>query len=128
MNRRPGVSFVVPVHNGAAWIGPTLQSILAQADGRPTEIIVVDDGGDDRSSDLLESLATSWPLRVIKGHGAGAAAALNIGVRAARFPIICQVDQDVVLGPDWMRALVARFDRPRGVHDGHCSGPPRRVG
>ena len=52
-----GVSFVVPVHNGAACIRETLEAILAQADGRPMEIIVVDDRSRDGSSAVLRQLA-----------------------------------------------------------------------
>jgi glycosyltransferase involved in cell wall biosynthesis len=107
-----GVSFVVPVHNGARWIRATLESILGQADGRPFEIIVVDDGGEDGGSQLLTALAERWPLRIIRGDRLGAAAALNAGIRAARFPVICQADQDVVLDPGWLRALVACLDDP----------------
>ena len=32
---KDGVSFVVPVHNGAAFVRETLEAILAQDDGRP---------------------------------------------------------------------------------------------
>src|SRR5262245_24786431 len=101
-----GVSFVVPVHNGAGWIRQTLEAILEQADGRPLEIIAVDDRSSDGSSEILHGMATALPLRIVQGKGRGAAAAINAGVRAAKFPIICQVDQDVVLEPNWMRLLV----------------------
>ena len=40
----PGVSFVVPVHNGRRWLPAVLDAIDAQRDGRPFEVIVVDDG------------------------------------------------------------------------------------
>ena len=93
-----GVSFVVPVHNGAA-----LRSRDARGDPvpRPTAVrwksssstIAADDG----SSALLRGSPSIWPLRIVAGEGRGAAAAINAGVRAARYPIICQVDQDVVL-------------------------------
>ena len=43
-----GVSFVVPVHNGGPRLAETLASIAAQADGRPMEIIVVEDGSQRR--------------------------------------------------------------------------------
>jgi hypothetical protein len=70
------------------------------------EIIVVDDLSQDDSSAVLRRLADVWPLRIVPGHGRGAAAAINTGVRAARFPIVCQVDQDVVLRPGWMHRLL----------------------
>ena len=107
-----GVSFVVPVHNGAAWVRETLEAVLSQADGRPMEVIVVDDRSRDGSSALLRQMAEQWPLRIVAGEGRGAAAAINTGVRAARFPIICQVDQDVVLRPGWLRLLVEQLDDP----------------
>ena len=101
-----GVSFVVPVHNGAACVREALESILAQADGRPMEIIVVDDHQPATiRRRCCAGWPTIWPLRIVPGDGRGAAAAINTGVRAARFPIICQVDQDVVLRPGWMRRL-----------------------
>src|SRR6185436_9554358 len=101
-----GVSFVVPVHNGVTCVRETLEAIVAQADGRPMEIIVVDDDSRDGSSALLRELARAWPLRIVCGPGRGAAAAINTGIRAAQFPIICQVDQDVIVQDGWMRALV----------------------
>jgi cellulose synthase/poly-beta-1,6-N-acetylglucosamine synthase-like glycosyltransferase len=101
-----GVSFVVPVRNGAPWIRDTLAAIAAEADGRPMEIIVVDDGSEDGS---VESL-NEGKLRIIHGEGRGAAAAINRGLQAARFPIICQVDQDVTVHPGWMRHLVNELD------------------
>ena len=114
-----GVSFVVPVHNGAAYIRETLESIRVQADGRPMEIIVVDDCSRDGSSTVIRNFATEWPLVVVPGEGRGAAAAINAGIRAARFPIICQVDQDVVLRPGWMAILVAHIeDRAVGAAQG----------
>ncbi len=107
-----GISFVVPVRNGAACIRDTIDAIFSQADGRPMEVIVVDDHSHDGSSELLRQLADVWSFRIVPGDGRGAAAAINTGIRAARFPIICQVDQDVVLRPDWMRLLVQELDDP----------------
>src|SRR5262245_26816586 len=108
----PGVSFVVPVRNGAACIRETLEAIVGQDDGRPMEIIVVDDRSDDGSAEVLGRLAQIWPLRIVAGEGRGAAAAINRGVAAARYPIVCQVDQDVVVGPGWMQRLAAELDDP----------------
>ena len=121
-----GVSFVVPVHNGAASIGETIESILAQDDDRPREIIVVDDGGDDDSSLVLKEIAARLPVHVVPGARRGAAAAVNTGIRAARHGIICQVDQDVVLRPDWTRRLVAELDDPWvGAAQGYYESDPQ---
>jgi glycosyltransferase involved in cell wall biosynthesis len=106
-----GVSVVIPVKNGAAYIRHTLESVWAQRVG-PTEVIVVDDLSTDGSRQVVEEIATRLPISVISGTGRGAAAALNVGVRIARHPIVCQVDQDVVLQPGWIDALVRHFVEP----------------
>ncbi len=122
MTATTGVSFVVPVRNGASMIGPTLDSILAQADGRPFEIIVVDDGSSDDSIDAVNAVTASEPIRLLRRDGRGAAAALNAGIRAARHPVVCQVDQDVRLAPGWMRALLVALDEGDEVAaaQGYC--------
>jgi cellulose synthase/poly-beta-1,6-N-acetylglucosamine synthase-like glycosyltransferase len=82
----------------------------AAAAAKPFEIIVIDDASRDDSSSILHHLAEVLQFRLIAGEGRGAAAAINVGVRAARFPLIAQVDQDVVLKPGWVNALTAEFD------------------
>jgi glycosyltransferase involved in cell wall biosynthesis len=44
-----GVTFVVPVLNGGRTLRLSLRSIMAQQDGRPFEIIAIDDGSTDGS-------------------------------------------------------------------------------
>lgn len=95
----------MPVHNGARWLDETLRSILAQDDGRPFEVLAVDDGSSDDSPAILARHAATGRVRVIQGPGRGAAAAINAGIREARYPIICQVDQDVILQPGWLTRL-----------------------
>ena len=125
MPRSSSVSFVVPVHNGARWIADVVTAIDQQADGRQLEIIVVDDASSDASVALVELLSVRCPLRVISSDARGTAAALNTGIRAARFPIVCQLDQDVVPAPGWMQALVAELDDPTvGAAQGRYVAPP----
>jgi glycosyltransferase involved in cell wall biosynthesis len=107
-----GVTFVVPVLNGGRWLGAALASIGAQRDGRPFEVIAVDDGSTDGSRRLLKKLERQGVLRLLDGAGRGAAAAINAGVREATHPIVCQVDQDVILQRGWLVELLRAFDDP----------------
>jgi cellulose synthase/poly-beta-1,6-N-acetylglucosamine synthase-like glycosyltransferase len=107
-----GVSFVVPVHNGADTVADVLASIAAQRSPCHVEIVVVDDRSQDDSPSILRRLAEQLPLRIVPGPGRGAAAAINAGLREARFPIVCQVDQDVVLRPGWFEHLLRCFADP----------------
>ena len=112
MTESPGVSFVIPVHNGRRWLPAVLDAIDAQRDGRPFEIIVVDDGSTDGSRRWLRGRAHSNALTIITGPRRGAAAAVNAGIREASHPIICQVDQDVVVQPGWLARLTAALAHP----------------
>ena len=102
-----GVSFVVPVHNGAQHLDEVLGAIVAEAGGTTCEVLVVD----DRSTDASASIAARWgeraSVRILSGPGRGAAAAINVGVREARQSVVCQVDQDVVVQPGGLGVLLA---------------------
>lgn len=110
-----GVSFVVPVLNGRRTLTRTLASIAAQQDGRPFEIIAIDDGSVDGSAALLNRLHAEGVLRMIRGESRGAAAAINAGIREAVHPIVCQVDQDVILQANWLAQLLEPFSDPEIV-------------
>jgi glycosyltransferase involved in cell wall biosynthesis len=120
-----GVSFVVPVYNGARWLDEMLAAIFAQADGRPLEVLVVDDGSRDDSPAILRRFADAGKIRLLAGDGRGAAAAMNVGIRAATQPIICQVDQDVIVQPGWMARLTEPFaDATVGAVQGYYATDP----
>jgi cellulose synthase/poly-beta-1,6-N-acetylglucosamine synthase-like glycosyltransferase len=103
---QPGVSVVVPVHNGERWLDEALTAILAQREGRLFEVIAVDDGSTDRSAGILAAREATGDVRVLHSAKRGAAAAMNQGIRQTSHPIICLIDQDVVLKPGWMAAIL----------------------
>lgn len=108
-----GFSVVIPVHNGEMFLARTLAAIGSEAGDRPYEIIAIDDHSEDASRAVLEAaVARGMPLQVLRAEQRGMSAALNMGIRAARFPLICQIDQDVTLRPGWLTALLARMADP----------------
>jgi len=120
-----GVSFVMPVHNGAQSLRRALDAIIAQRDGRPMEIVVVDDRSTDDSGQILATYAAEGCVTVLAGQGHGAAAAINLAMRHVRYPIVCQVDQDVVVQRGWMKRLVEAFSDPDvGAAQGYYLTPP----
>lgn len=108
----PGVSFIMPVFDGGSWLGPALDAILAQRDGRPFEVIVVDDGSTDGSRALLRRYEEEGSLRVVETRRVGPSAAMNRALELARHEVICQVDQDVILARGWLAALLPALDDP----------------
>src|SRR5262245_48357140 len=59
--RADGVSFVVPVRNGALWLTHVLQSVLAQRVERPLEVVIVEDGSSDGSGELAARSSAADP-------------------------------------------------------------------
>jgi hypothetical protein len=100
---------VIPVRNGARWLPQVLAAIVADCQGRPFEVLVVDDGGDDGSRAIVDEWRSAG-VRLVEGPRRGAAAAINAGVRLARFDYIAQIDQDVVVHPGWVSSLTRALD------------------
>lgn len=97
--RLPMISVVVPVHNGARWIGETLASLYAQSES-DFEIVLVDDASSD---ELLQVLAEHPDPRLRITHLArnvGVSAARNHGIDLARGRYIAFCDADDLCLPD----------------------------
>jgi hypothetical protein len=116
----PEVSVVIPVRDGGRWLREVLDAVLAAAGGRPFEVVLVDDGSRDDSMALASAYLGDGRVRVVRGPGRGAAAALNVGFAAAAYELVAQVDQDVVITPGWLDLLSAELrDRTVGAAQGH---------
>ncbi len=121
----PGVTVVVPAYNEELGIVAAVRS-LAASDYPDLEIIVVDDGSTDATSEKVLELALP-NVRVIRQANAGKPAALNTGVAAARHDVLVLVDGDTVFEPSAMRALVAPFADPEvGAVSGNTKVGNRR--
>jgi glycosyltransferase involved in cell wall biosynthesis len=108
-----GVSVVVPVLNGRRHLRKAVNAILRDAADFPFELLIVDDGSADGSRRIVEAIRrrAGAPIRILDGPGRGAAAALNTGIRQARYPFIAQIDQDVVIERGWLRRLLEPLER-----------------
>jgi GT2 family glycosyltransferase len=102
-----GVSFVVPVYNGEPWLARTLDAVVRELGDRPGEVVIVDDGSCDGSAGIIRAYARHPRIRCVDGPRRGAAAALNAGIAQARYPIVCQIDQDVAPEPGWLQEILA---------------------
>jgi glycosyltransferase involved in cell wall biosynthesis len=75
-------SVIIPLFNQAAFIGKAISSVLAQTYG-DIEVVVVDDGSSDESTDIVRSIADPR-LRLVEQENRGPSAALNTGLRHSR--------------------------------------------
>ncbi len=103
------VSVVVPVKDGARYLGELLDAIFAQAgDAASLEVVVIDSGSTDDSVEI----AASRGVRVLGiepasfGHGR----TRNLGAASTSGELICFLTQDATPVPGWLAALQRGFD------------------
>ncbi|MGW2614113.1 bifunctional polysaccharide deacetylase/glycosyltransferase family 2 protein [Streptomyces sp. NPDC001500] len=108
------VSVIVPAYNEKECIANTLKSLAKST--HPIEVIVVDDGSTDDTSEIARAAARSLGMtnvRVIRQDNAGKPAALNNGVRNAAHDIVVMMDGDTVFEPEAVHHLVQPFANPK---------------
>jgi len=90
----PFVSVIIPVYNQEKWIGRCLRSLLDQSMNRNDyELIIIDDGSDDRSNYALELFSDE--IELIKNEkNLGLPAALNKGIKVSKANHTIRVDAD----------------------------------
>jgi len=131
----PRVSIVMPVYNGERFIAESVRSVLA-SELADLELLVLDDGSTDGSvAAAYEASGGDARVRVISLPHGGVAAARNAGLRAARAPLIANLDADDVMLPHRLPKQVAFLDaHPDYVAVGSralvidARGVPKRVG
>jgi len=102
------VSVIIPVYNGAEYVGGAVESALAQR-GVSLEVIVVDDGSTDETPQILERFGSA--IRVIRGQHAGHVEARNQAARVAVGEWLAFLDADDELLPTKLqRQLAAAVD------------------
>ena len=87
-------SFVIPIYNSEKYLRQCVDSILFQTYD-DYEIILVDDGSKDGSSDICDEYAAGYDLvKVIHKENGGQSSARNVGVKAAEGEYVLFLDSD----------------------------------
>ena len=94
----PSFAIVVP-SSGRPSLAALLRTLSRETGAAPDEVIVVLDGPAASAPELPHG------VRVLRGSGAGPAAARNIGWRASSARWVAFLDDDVVPRPGWLEAL-----------------------
>lgn len=95
-SKYPQISVVIATHNRAEQLMECLASFTRQTiEQSQYELLVVNDGSTDATTDVIREHLTRLPLTSLKMKHSGKSAARNLGLLAARAPLVLFFDDDV---------------------------------
>ncbi len=104
------ISVVIPAYNEEKYLPDTLSS-LRKLDRKPDEIIVIDGGSTDNTSDV----AKHYGVKVVTVPHRGIGFARQKGVEAATGDVVAFTDADTIVPHDWLTIIEETLSRPEVV-------------
>ena len=106
LNSIPLISIIIPVYNAGKHLSKCIDSVLAQTH-KNLEIILVDDGSTDTSSQICDEYAAKdTRIKVIHQRNQGVSSARNAGLKATTGQYIGFVDADDYIDSDMYSYLL----------------------
>ena len=103
-------SVIIPVFNKVEFTFQCLRSLLREVNFNDTEVIIVDNASTDRTRELLNHFRGH--VRVIENaENRGFVDACNQGAESARGRYLVFLNNDTVVLPGWLEALVETIER-----------------
>lgn len=108
------ISVVIPAYNAENFIEDALESIFKQSCA-PGEVIVVDDGSGDRTSEIVDNWIAmrkpTFSVQLLKQRNCGISAARNKGIRSATGMWIALLDADDIFEANHLEELVRIYSK-----------------
>ena len=114
----PMISIVIACYNDADYIEQAVDSVRNQTYGN-FEIIVVDDGSDEKTKSVLRILENKIGLLIFQ-ENQGVSVARNRGIKASKGEYIMILDSDDYLETTFLEKAVAEFDADANVRMVSC--------
>lgn len=113
--KKPAISVVVPVYNGAEFLSATLDSIFQQT-FQNFELICVDDGSNDQTPAILREYQKrySGQLKIISQRNSGPGVARNNGIKQARGQYLVMLDADDLFEPNMFEIAYRKIVADQG--------------
>jgi GT2 family glycosyltransferase len=109
------VTVVVTTCRNTGPLARCLESVLACTPA-PTEVVVVENRpGTGETAVMLAERFAAAPVRLVEEPRRGLSFARNAGLDAARGEVVVFTDDDVVVDPGWLGALLSGFARGEDV-------------
>ncbi len=113
IKNKMSLSFLVPAHNEEKTIEKTISSIARiQYPKNLFEIIIINDGSADRTEEVSRSIIKKYSdiqIKLLNQKNKGKAAALNNGLRRARYDLIAVVDADSTISSNSVKYMIPHF-------------------
>ena len=102
-------SVVMAAHNSATTIAESIESVRHQTRS-DWELIVVDDGSRDSTAEVGEGFGDPRIRVVREADNRGPSAARNRGISLARAPLVCTLDSDDLMLPQFLETMASTLD------------------
>ncbi|KJS26003.1 MAG: hypothetical protein VR75_08695 [Hyphomonadaceae bacterium BRH_c29] len=102
-------SAIIPTYNRAVLLKETIESVLAQSLA-PAEILIVDDGSDDNTTDIVASFGEQVTF-IQKPENKGKADSLNKAIDRATGEYVWIVDDDDLVEPEALAKLTSLLEQ-----------------
>jgi glycosyltransferase involved in cell wall biosynthesis len=109
------ISVIIPLYNHEHYITQALESVYSQT-AKPKEVIVLDDGSQDKSLDIVQKFAKTCPDMLVGSHpNQGAHYTINTGIKQASGEFVSILNSDDTYHPDRFAECLALFDGDPGL-------------
>ena len=99
------ISIIVPIYNVEKYLEECIESLILQ-DYENTEIILVDDGSQDKSSTICDEYSKKHSnIKTYHKENGGLSDARNYGIKKSNGQYICFVDSDDFVKPDYISSM-----------------------
>lgn len=98
-NLAPSIAVIIANYNMANYVGIAINSCILQS-SLPEQIIVVDDGSNDHSLEIIKSFKNTPGFRFLSKDNGGKARALNAALSYVETEFVMELDADDWLDPD----------------------------
>lgn len=108
----PKFSIVIPTYNTEIVLDECLNALCHQSQKEASfEVIVVNDGGNNKASAIVNRYKNKLSLRYFYQNNNGPAAARNLGIRMAEGEIILFLDDDSLPTSNWFESTVNAWNK-----------------
>jgi len=107
--KEPLVTVIMPVYNGANYIGEAIDSVLSQS-YRKFELVIVDDGSTDNTKEVISRYKDERINYIYKENG-GPSSARNCAIRKTKGQYIMPLDSDDMMAPNFITLHLQEFEK-----------------